>query len=745
MKLYKQGTIKLFTLTLIFSLLLSLSACGSAEVGAGAKKFKAAGDSEAISGVVAENSKYSLIWDDTDSRIFLRDKATGAEFSTTKNETTGELDEFGLPMQPDTRMISDIIVNYVSADTNDLTTVNSSIGAVDMGHITLKAIENGIRVTYYFDAEEISVPVDYILTDKGLSVAINPKDICENKNLIYSVSLAPFACSYKNDASDSYLFIPSGSGALVYPQILSENGKTYSQEIYGTDPTTEVWEKNSNEQAVRLPVYGVKNGGNAVCAIISSGEASATVDAMYGSSNLGYSAVYPTFKLRGSTTIKKLLYGARMVSSTQYTDELIQSTCQVDFYMLSGAEADYTGMARVFRENALSELEASNATTPMNLVIYGGAEVKKSFLGVPYETLYAATTLEQAQKMITELTEQTGQSAAVMLKGFGKSGIDMGEIGGGYTVAGKLGSVSELNSLGDYCSDNGIDLYFNFDMVQQAADGWFASSDTARSTDNQTVYQYLYDKALCQRITDSRYSLISRKSLASGIDKLISKTKKWNTGIALASLSSIAYSDNSGLAYRAKDNMAADVSKMLERVCESGKGFASESANLYAAKFSDIIFGAPDSSNRNDGFSVDVPFYQMVFKGKVNLSSEAVNLSYNRSEAVLKAVEAGEGITYALSYSYDTSLTDTLYPVFISGTYESVKSGIVEEMNSLSDYYKAIGSSAIKEHLLITDEVRETVFENGASVYVNYSDSDYTGAFGTVKANSFLLKPADKD
>ena len=733
--------IKLFTLAV--TTLLILSGCGGTKsVGTMSKKFKAAGVSDTVNGVVAENINYQLIWNDDEKCISVYDKRDGSVFTTTKNEVSDEVDEFGLPKQADTRMLSDIIVQYVSAENNELSTVNSSVGAADMGHLTFNKLEDGLRIIYFFDTEEISIPVDYRLTEDGLSVSINPKEIRENKNLVYSVSVAPFACSYKNEDTDSYLFIPSGSGALIYPKTISENGGSYSQEVYGTDLLSEAWEKDSNEQSVKLPVYGVKNGNTAICAIISSGGEAAFIDATYGSSILGSSAVYATFKLRSSTTIKKMLYGARMVTSTQYSDELIQSDCQVDFYLLKGESANYVGMANLFREKMLSDINNTSDDTQMNLIIYGGTEVKKSFLGIPYKSVFAATTVNQANKMIDELSNATGASISVLLKGFGKSGIDIGEIGGGYTVNGNLGNIGDLKKLGASCKENNIDVYFNFDMIRQSATGWFSSGDTAKSIDKQTVYQYLYDKALCNRITESRYSLISRGTLTKNTDKLISKTKNWGiNGIALDTLSNISYSDNSDAKYIAKSNISSDVNDIFQKIRKSGKKVATVSANLYAAASSDIIFESPSSSNKNDGFSIDVPFYQLVFKGKININSEAVNLAYDRNESLLKAVESGTGVTYALSYSYDTSLTDTSYPIFTTGTYELVKQLIIEEMNSLKQYYENINGSSVKSHHLITDDVRKTEFENGTVAYVNYSDTDYQGDFGTVSANSYLIVP----
>ena len=742
MAVLKNNKIKIFTL--LIAVVLLLSACGGsnqdvAKFGA----FKPAEDSESIDGVVAENDKYRLLWDDAEKLISVYDKSDGSVYTTTKIDTEEKVNEFGIAISQDSRMLSDILLTYLDPESLELTTVNSKTAAVDLGSVTCEKIDNGIRVTYFFESCEIAVPVEYTISDRGFSLSVDPSKITENECTVDSISIAPFACSYKNDAVDSYLFIPSGSGALAYPQNISDNGTKYSQEIYGTDPTVETYENSTNEQNVKLPVYGVKNGDTALCAIISSGEQAASIDALYGSSVIGSSSVYSTFKVRGTSFVRKTLYISSIREYTDYTDTPISSVCKVDFYILKGDQANYNGMAKVFRENALTEQSKETDDSAMNLVIYGGASITKSFLGIPYSSVYPATTLEQAYQIVKELTEETGAGTKVMLKGFGETGIDIGKIGGGYKINSNFGSVSDLNKLGEYCKEKGIELYFDFDVVRQSASGWLASGDTAKAIDKQTVYQYLYDKAIKQRDTNTKYTILSRNSLLGTMDKIISKTAKWNIdGIALDTISNIAYSDYSSPNYSAKENIGTDVSGMFKKLQDSGKKVASVSANFYAANSSDVIFETPSTSNRNDIFALDIPFYQMVFKGNTNIGCESVNLAYNYKDAVLKSVESGAGITYSIFYNYDTSLADVNYPVFTTGTYGSIKQDIVDEVKALKEYYDSVADTSIKEHILINEDVRKTVFENGTVAYVNYSDKDYTGDFGTVAAHGYLTVPS---
>lgn len=102
------------------------------------------------------------------------------------------------------------------------------------------------------------IPVDYILREDSLLATINPADIEESENQVTSVALAPFFCAAENDADNSWMLIPSGSGTLIYPKTLSQQGTNYSAQVYGEDASIEKWDMPSSEKSVRLPVYGAK-------------------------------------------------------------------------------------------------------------------------------------------------------------------------------------------------------------------------------------------------------------------------------------------------------------------------------------------------------------------------------------------------------------------------------------------------------------------------------------------------------
>lgn len=84
-------------------------------------------------------------------------------------------------------------------------------------------------------------------------------------------------------------------------------------------------------------------------------------------------------------------------------------------------------------------------------------------------------------------------------------------------------------------------------------------------------------------------------------------------------------------------------------------------ANDYSAVISDKIFDVPLSSAEYNSLDVDIPFYQIVFKGYVPLSSESINTSANSRKSYLQSVSVGSALQFSLINNYSSKLASYLY------------------------------------------------------------------------------------
>ena len=720
---------QLFLFMLSLFVVISCSGCGVAVQKA--KLYKENFEIKTYSGTtVTENEGFRLDWDNETKRIILVDKSNGVSWSTTPEQGLNPgLDEFGYPKNVHPQVTSPIVIEYIDPETQEISLLTASVASIMNDTVSVEEIENGIKATYYFADAEISVPVEYTLFKNGVNIAIDTENIQEKTYMLWKVKIAPFMCSFSNNADNSYLFVPSGSGALIYKKQESSIALTYSQEVYGVDSGRflEYEEKATVENPIRLPVYGAKMGDKALCAIIEDGAEMASIDVSAAASNIGSTGVSASFEVRGYQWVK-----VKKGYQKLFSESITNNKCSVSFHPLYDNDADYVGMANVYRDYLEEKynLEKNDKENVLALKFIGGSNVKNSLLGIPYDDFYATTTVSDATKIITDLYKKLGIKMSANLVGFTQGGVDVGKIAGGFKLDSNLGKKSDLEKLINYCKDNGITSFMDFDAVRfnKTADGFNALSDKAVTVNGQVVNCYNYDIWSRTRDYDfENYSLVSRSKLFDVAKKLLKTTDSLKlTGIGLDTLSNYCYSDYSNSESFIKGNMQKDVSSILIDFKKNKIDLAVNGANDYAAAYAAQIYDVPFQSTGHTLFDCDVPFYQIVFKGYVSMSSPSVNLASNSKETILKAIESGCGLTYTLINNYDTKLLSTSESAFYGSVYKDIKPYIEEAVSQNKDYYNKISGATIKDHVIYENGVRKTVFDNGYSVLVNYSDKEQT-------------------
>lgn len=697
--------------------------------------------------LIAENDFYKLEWNSENMGVVLTEISSGKKWGTSP-EFSGDIqyDDFGLPIGMHDMVNSVLVVEYHDADAKTDNIIYSYVGVTENGHINTEKIKNGLRVEYYFDTAKFMIPVEYELHDTYVRISVDPTKIQEENNTVTSVSLAPYWCSAENDSDDSYLFIPSGSGALAGTESVSAQGNSYSAQVYGKDASIESLYEATDKADINLPVYGAVCGSRGTFAIIDNGAETAEINATTGSTAYGHSAVYSLFQLRGYTTHQSTLFGSKIVNKVIYTNRMITSPISVCFYPLVDSKANYSGMAEIYRQYLIenNNMKKNGDFNRLTVEILGGTMITKSFLGIPYETLYKATSVSEAGDMVNELAENLNTDFTVILKGFGTTGIDIGKICGGYKISNKLGNAKELNRLSTLCKEKSVRLYMDFDLVRfnSSGSGFSGFFDNSTTAGDQKVFKQLYDKAVRDPIEGTEYKLLSPYSFEVAAEKLIEKTKKWDVdGICLSTLSSISYSDygdKSKTDYYAKSGFGNTVKNTVKKI-KKNNTFAASDANMYAAVLADTIINAPSNSSSERIFYADVPFYEMVFSGYVPMSVESLNLSENPDKMLLSAVESGCGIGYTVMNKWDNSLIDSNYPYFTNSVYSELKDSIINDLSRLKNYYDTISDTAIVQHQILENGVRKTVFDNGTIVYVNYNDTPKQTPDGEIAALNFMV------
>ena len=736
----KKSIIKVLSFIICAAMLVSFAGCAEKVADIDITEFMPKGTLN--EGVVTENEKFTLSWNDDEKCVVLTDKVSGARWATTPSEymyTSNEEKQ----IRARGFLESPIFVNYKLKDEETLGTSRAFTHSINKNDFS--AANNGgvITVSYMFKDADCIIPVDYALTEKGMSISVNTENIVEGENSVYSIDLAPYFCSTSHGSEDSYIFYPSGSGAIIDTSEQVLEATTYSAEVYGKDAAIKVKHDLTNDKNVYLPVYGIKKGENAVCAIITSGADQATISTIVSDTPTSYTTVYASFALRGADY--NFVAGAGAPDTTIYSEESLEKAVfTVEFIPLSNENANYVGMAKTYQEYLYGNKEAnSNVSDPVySIKFLGGLLQGRNFLGFPYSTLISLTSYTEAQNILTELSS-TGVKPNVMLYGYGESGLDVGKVAGGFKLGSVFGSKAELSAFTEYCKQNGISSFVDFNLAEFASSGaGYTTSDSAKSASRMAAYVYKISKGA--QILDNknydRHRLISRSELDGIAEKLSKKITKYNIdGVSFESLSSMAYSDFGYPEYYVKANMSKQVAAINESFKNNGYKIAASGSNAYSAVLADVIFNAPLNSSKQEIFSADVPFYQLVFKGKTELTSEPVNAGISYQTKKLMALEGGASMLFTLSANYNSTATLSYHKDIYGARFEGNKATMVAAAEELSDYYNSISGQTIKDHQLITKDVRLTTYENGVKIYVNYSEDDFTTADGVVKASDYLI------
>lgn len=596
------------------------------------------------------------------------------------------------------------------------------------------------------------ITLEYYLDGGSLIAAIDPEKIEYNTEDYYlvDIDLLEFFGAAGSDAEDGYLFIPDGSGALIY----LNNGKNepaYIASVYGRDITNNFNSKSKSELdqsvTVRMPVFGLKNGDKAWFAIIEGSAAMADVNAETAGRTNSYNNVYAGFSYLsyGKISLGDIIGSQtfQMYSMPQFTEQF-----KVRYSFLHGEEASYTGMAHFYQDYLAGQGSLSKQETGSDIPFYvnliGAVEKAKSVFGIKYNAVQDLTTYADAEKIVEELTNQGVKNLKVQYSGWSKGGL--------HNTAPKAASaLSSLNkggvSLKEFLSDMskmGICVFHSAELqfVYKSAlnDGYASGSHAPMYYDKSTVRtgEYLIPNGMqIKRNID----LISPYYVGQMTDYFIKKANKYNfTGISVNSLATELFSDYMDTRYTDRNSAAVYNAQALETISNTVNGSVlASNANAYAFPYLSDIIEVPFDSNRSRIIDETVPFYSIVLHGYINFAGPMLNLADDFSTAVLQSVEAGAGLSFEWIYGDNHLLKDTDFDSLYSVNYAAWKEKAVLAYERVNAAVGQVQGQRITNHEKLADKVYATTYEDGTKIIVNYGTQSVQADKSTVGARDFVV------
>lgn len=716
----------------VFVIIATLTGCGDKNIATVVKYDTEKTPLTFETQTVANNNNYELFWNSEGSFVGIKDKTTERIWSTVPYD-------YFLEGGSSANVNSPINITIQNTTSMALDTLRGYSEAIEQGRVFAEKADNGIKVTYCFDNYKISVPVLYQLNDNSVKVTVLTNEIIEETDYrLIAVSVAPFMCSAKStDDKNSYLVLPVGSGALMYTDLRAEGIRSFSGEVYGTDASRIVPEETNDEEKINLPIFGAKDGDNAILAIIDGSAESAVINAEAGNKKTGYANAYATFYVRGYDTFATTQWLWSYKDLDRISEDMITADCSVSYYPLDGENADYIGMAQKYSDYLENnkQLEKSNTDSELySLNILGGVTVKSAAFGIPHKTLSVLTDFNSAKEIVSDISDKTGETPIVKMTGYGSTGIDVGKIAGGF---GFDSSFGKLKTFSQYCTENGVNAYYDFDLIRYSKSGnGFSYLNSAAKTATLHVAELAQiNTPLRDYDTSNEYRFLKRSKVSKAVDKLIKMLdKKGIENVSLSSMSSLAYSDFTDYSTAVKGNTENDVTEYINRIKNSGKNVAVSSANAYAAVAGDVILDTVVGNGDYMVFDKTIPFYQTVFSGYKTMYSQSINIAENTSKEIMLCVTSGVRFGFTVTGSFDMNATDTKTEKIYATDYETVKKQMENLVEDYSDFYKKIDGEKIVDYQLLENNISKTVFENQVTVLGNHSSQ-------TVECDGYTLEP----
>lgn len=639
-------------------------------------------------------------------------------------------------------MSSLMIIYYSDRKTGQRSRFNTWTGSAISGDFEITETNNGFRTEYYFPNFDTKIPLEVYISGKNLiaDVIIDEMEVDDPDLFISSISVLPFfgAGYYDNDG---YIFVPDGTGALIRFNNGKYSSRAYERPIYGINLTehTGVLNENLEKYALRMPVLGIKENGKAMFAVIEDGAENASIKAYTNMQQTGYANVFADFHLKS-----RMNYSIGVSEAIIYERGEIQiPKLSIRYSFLSGEEANYSGMAKVYRNYLV---EKHGFTKNENKVaffvdLYAGVVKERSRMGIIMDKTVPLTTTEQIEKIIQDLNNEKVDNIVVNYNNWNDD-----ELSGKIPVSASSDSSINIrgNSIDNWAQRRDVMFYPSVNRMLSFSKGRNIFSrffDSVSDLGGVAVRLHEPNPGIGEKQQDDPFYLLTVAKMKRYADRFFENMEKENiNSIGFSDISNTLYSD-----YRTETVKRDITVSVIEEILENATGkfdyILMDNPNIYAVKYANDIINAPVFSSRHDLIDCEIPFYGMIMSSFVRYAASAMNGVIIGENTFLKLLETGSMPTYSWIYEDTTLLKNTDLSYLFSADYNywleeaAGQYAIIKNINKLSE------NTPIHSHEIINEFVAVTEYENGLKVFVNYgTDSYITDSGNSVPAGGFFAQ-----
>ncbi|MCR5797478.1 MAG: hypothetical protein K6G63_06120 [Eubacterium sp.] len=600
-----------------------------------------------------------------------------------------------------------------------------------------------------------SITMQYILEDNELVVNI-PMDKIEynTKYPIVELQVLPYMGSANKD-EEGFSIVPDGTGGIINFNNGKTTQQTYLAEMYG-------WDYGINRKSVvdetraTFPMFAIANKSSeqSFLCVSEAGSAYSSVMSDIAGKKSGYN--YSRF-------VYKMVHGENMDISSKsdttvriFEDGLPKGENIRQRYIFS-QDTDYVSLAKTYREYLMKKYpeikkpeEGSIKSVPMAVELIGAVDNVEHILGYPVTRPLALTTYEDAQKILTQLSQSGISNISAKYTGWFNGGVDPTSAAH-VDLIGRLGGSSDLKALNNFVKNEAaVNFYYGGKFMYVGKnkllfDGFNVNRDSAKFVSREICEIYSTDPVTYQSNEDYEtcglYYLTKPSYMLNNIDHFVDEITSY--GGKNVSFEDIGYSLAGDYNYKSRVSREASLNKQVEKLKalkEHDNGVMITTGNMYAVPYADYVTDLNISPKAVNIIDESIPFLEIALHGLVKYSGSAINLSADEKDIVLKSAETGSVLYFTFMNAPTSVLQDGQYTQYYACNFTDWKDTAVELYNRFNKELGDTYGSYITNHEKLAEGVYKTTFENGNYVVVNYNYSDYEDGTYKVPKRDFVTK-----
>ncbi len=675
---------------------------------------------------VVENDSYELWFREEIDSIRIVDKQSGYIWGELTGDTVEKLNEFWSVMAN-----SILTIEYYDSG-------NSSY--------QLSLSDDRFEREYSFDDEADTLSCTAYATHVGIEISFEIAlfddhfDAYVVEDSVYEddpefklskLYLLPFFGCTEQKTMDGYIFVPDGSGALMRFDATTVHSNRYSAKVYGLDAGIDTLNEVNDLVAKRtddylvdvfratIPVYGIVHGAEqyAAMTVIEDGVEHATIQATLAAANMPYNYVNTVFEYRQ-------LYSQPVSKSNSIIrpqPQINDFSPRISIYLLSGAEASYSGMALKYREMLEEDGTLGDVATvyeeqiPLRLEVVG-ADVKSGFF---FNSVQTFTNTKEALSMQTTLSEMGIDNLTMVMNGWQKGGAN-GSKYASFKPQLTVGSMSDLEDLRD--------------SIVAAGGKFFLQNKAVTFNEDQGRISYLGNQTISKKMAfylrDNPTVMYPETYVAapnvvlSNLQSAITKLEGFN--MHLPRFGSEVYAQFEQDSTTSREETRKMFEKGAKKVVESGTSIALNNPNVYMWEYCDDIFDIPMMNSQYLFESDSVPFLQILLKGHVNYYAPYANQGFYTTACTLKSIEYGAYPSFLVMAADNGDLNKTPMVDYFSLNFEDWKDIIGTVYNKVNAGLSAVEGAKITEHKVLQKGLVRVTYDNNTAIYINYNSDELT-------------------